>query len=67
MALRPFLSFFLLGWMCDLVPGLGGEVKSAEHFLFDCPVYQAQRQKLREKLTSDPDAAANCQILDGQI
>ena len=37
-----------------------------EHFLFDCPVYQAQRQKLWEKLTSDPDVAAKCQILDGK-
>ena len=36
------------------------------HFLFDCPVYQAQRQKLWEKLTSDPDVAAKCQILDGK-
>jgi len=34
--------------------------------LFDCPVYQAQRQKLWEKLTSDPDVAAKCQILDGK-
>ena len=43
-----------------------GEVESPEHFLFDCPVYQAQRQKLWEKLTSDPDVAAKCQILDGK-
>ena len=27
---------------------------------------QAQRQKLWEKLTSDPDVAAKCQILDGK-
>ena len=51
---------------CDLGPELGGEVESPEHFLFDCPVYQAQRQKLWEKLTSDPDVAAKCQILDGK-
>ena len=51
---------------CDLGPELGGEVESPEHFLFDCPVYQAQRQKLWEKLTSDPDVAARCQILDGK-
>ena len=35
-------------------------------FLVLCPVYQAQRQKLWEKLTSDPDVAAKCQILDGK-
>ena len=51
---------------CDLGPELGGEDESPEHFLFDCPVYQAQRQKLWEKLTSDPDVAAKCQILDGK-
>ena len=51
---------------CDLGPELGGEVESPEHFLFDCPIYQAQRQKLWEKLTSDPDVAAKCQILDGK-
>ena len=28
------------------------------------PLFQAQRQKLWEKLTSDPDVAAKCQILD---
>ena len=33
---------------CDLGPELEGEVESPEHFLFDCPVYQAQRQKLWE-------------------
>ena len=43
-----------------------GEVESPEHFLFDCPVYQAQRQKLWEKLTSDPDVAAKCQILESK-
>ena len=34
--------------------------------LCDCPVYQAQRQKLWEKLTSDPDVAAKCQILESK-
>ena len=51
---------------CDIGPELGGEVESPEHFLFDCPVYQAQRQKLWEKLTSDPDVAAKCQILESK-
>ena len=52
---------------CDLGPELGDVDKTPEHFLFDCPVYQAKRQKLWEKLTSDPDVAAKlCQILDGK-
>lgn len=50
---------------CCLGPELAelNEAESPEHFLFDCPVYQAQRQKLWEKLNSDPDVAAKCQTL----
>ena len=51
---------------CDLGPKLGDEVESPDHFLFHCPVYQAQRQKLWEKLTSDPAVAAKCQRLVGK-
>jgi hypothetical protein len=39
------------------------EAESPEHFLFACPAYQELRQKLWDKLNSDPDVAAKVQVL----
>ena len=48
---------------CDLGPDFGDEAETSEHSMLDCLVYQAQRQKLWEKLTSDHnDVAAQCQM-----
>jgi len=51
---------------CSIAHGFTDEAESPEHFLLDCPAYQAQRQKLWEKLNSDPDVAAQCRMLDGK-
>ena len=51
---------------CELDPKNFSELNEAEtpeHFLFACPAYMAQREKLWEELNSDPDVAAKCQVL----